>query len=792
MSSFRARCSQFFSRAIARYAIVLVCFMLLGGFTVKTARIETDFSAFLPPAATPEQRLLMSQLRDGLVSRLMLVALDGADEKTLAQTSRALTEKLASAPQFDYAANGSLDQFAVQGEILLRHRYALSQDLDAQKFTVPALRAALQEQLAQLASPFGMVSRTTLARDPTGEFLALLQRFDTGAMPATRQGVWFSADGKRAFLLLQTHVPGFNSVEQAAAMATLRTTLAAVNPQVQMTLTGPGVFAAESHRLIERDAWQLSLYSALAILTLLVFIYRSPLPILLVLTPVAFGLLIGVLVVQALFGSVHAITLGFAATLIGEAVDYPNYLLLNTAANEKAAGSAQRIGRTLMLAVLTTVASATALTLSSFTGLAQLGVLTMIGVMVAGLATHRLIPWLLGDRLLAFRRLRVPAVVAIANARWPRVLGLIATLCGVLWLVHTHPDWWEQDLSNISPVPAEMRALDTELRRDMGAPEVNFFLASRGDSEAAALQAAEDILPLLQDWKRNNRIRGYDSPVWYLPAPATQAARLQALPDTPTLQKNLREALSGLAFRADAFAPFVREVAAARTAPPVARASYAGTPLGSKLNAQVLELDGQWLVLTSLSGVNDASGLTAAVSALPGGKSQLVDLKKVSSQMLDGYRQEALHQAAWGAAFIFVLLMVGLGSLRRAWRVSAPAAAALALSIALLVASGQRISVFHLVALLLVLGIGLNYALFFERRFTDEEDRNRTLLSLAVCSLSTMATFGFLALSSTPVLHAIGSTTALGALLSLLLSALWADSPGDLKLAKTSKSASPF
>ena len=781
MPSLRTGLSPFFSRAIARYAAALACFALLVVLAVKLTRIETDFSAFLPPSATPEQRLLMSQLRDGLVSRLMLVALDGADEKTLARTSRALTGKLAGEPGFAYASNGSLEQFAAQGELLMRYRYALSPALDADKFSAPALRAALEEQQAQLASPFGMLTRDMLARDPTGEFLALLQRLNTGALPATRQGVWFSADGRRAFVLLQTRAPGFDSVAQAAAMASVRAALAAIDPQVRMALTGPGVFAAQSHQTIERDAWRLSLYSALAILALLVFIYRSPLPILLVLTPVAFGLLVGVLLVQALFGSVHAITLGFAATLIGEAVDYPNYLLLNTAANETATGAARRIGRTLALAVLTTVASATALTLSSFTGLAQLGVLTMAGVLVAGLATHRLIPWLLGERLPTLRRLRIPALPILAHARWPGIAAALATLGAVLWLAATHPHWWEQDLSNISPVPAASRALDTALRRDMGAPEVNVLLVSRGDSEAAALQAAENVLPLLRDWKAQQQIRGYDSPAGYLPAPATQAARQQALPDTGTLQAHLQTALKGLAFRADAFAPFVREVEAARSAPPVNRASYAGTPLGAKLNAQVLELQGQWLVLTSLSGVRDSAALAATLAQRPDRSSQLVDLKQVSSQMLDGYRQEALHQAAWGGALVLVLLVAGLGSLRRAWRVGAPAVAALALSMAVLVASGERLSVFHLVALLLVLGVGLNYALFFERRFDDEDDRQRTLLSLAVCSVSTMATFGCLALSSTPVLHAIGSTTALGALLSLVLAALWTGGPADLK-----------
>ena len=760
-----------FSRSAARYGLALLCFSALGLFAAKSVRVEADFTAFLPPSATPQERLLIAQLRDGLVSRLMLVALHGADENTLARASRAVAEKLGRAPEFDYAANGSLNQFAAQAEVLMRHRYALSPEVNSQRFSAPALRAALEEQQAQLGSPFGMLSRTILARDPTGEFLATLRQLDPGSMPALRQGVWFSADGQRAFLIAQTRAPGFDSVRQASAMATLRSALAEVDPKVEMTLTGPGVFAAESRRLIERDAVNLSLCSALVVLAMLVFVYRSALPVALVVTPVAFGLLIGVLVVQALFGSVHGITLGFAATLIGEAVDYPNYLLLNTAAGETARAAARRISRTLALAVLTTVASALALTLSSFTGLAQLGVLTMVGVTVAGLATHHLIPWLLGARVLEFRRLHVPASAAVAQAGWPRMIGLAATLCGALWLASTHPAWWERDLASISPIPGEMRAMDQRLRREMGAPEVSFFLASRGASETTAQQAAEEVLPVLREWKQAGWIRSYDSPAWYLPAPATQAGRLRSLPDTPTLQKNLDEALNGLAFRADAFAPFVQDVTQARVQPPLTRAAYAGTPLGAKLDALVVELEGQWLVLTPLVGVSDPGKLAAS---LAGGSSQLVDLKQISTQMVDGFSRAALRQAAVGALLIMVLLIVGLGSLKRTWRVAAPAAAALVLTAALLTAGGQRVGVFHLVALLLVLGIGLNYALFFERPPADAAERERTRLALAVCSISTIATFGFLSLSATPVLHAIGSTVALGALVSLVLAGLWA------------------
>lgn len=763
-------------RAAARYVLALLLFAALGLYCAQALRIEADFSAFLPPSATPEERLLVAQLREGLVARLMLVALHGGDEKALAQASRGLAARLGRDPAFDYAANGSAAQFAAQGEVLMRHRYALSPEVTPQRFSAPALRAALEESLAQMASPAGVLTRGTLARDPTGELLATLRRVEPAAAPARRQGVWFSADGTRAFLIAQTRAPGFDSEGQAAAMARVRAALAEAAPQVQATLSGPGVFAAESRRLIRRDVVRLGMLSIGVVLVLLAFVYRSPLAVALVLTPTALGLLAGVLVVQAIFGSVHAITLGFAATLIGESVDYPSYILLNTQPGESARMAARRVGRTLMLAVLTTVASALALALSSFTGLAQLGVLTMVGVVVAGLASQRLIPWLLGEHVLEFPRLRVPASAALAAARWPRAIAAAATLGAVAGLAATHPDWWERDLASISPVPAAMRAQDASLRREMGAPEVSVLLASRGASEAAALEAAEAILPALERWQGEGLIRGYDSPARYLPAPATQAARRRALPEASTLEENLREALKGLAFRPDAFEPFVRDVVSARSAPPLARAAYAGTPLGTRLDAQVLALEGQWLVLTSLGGVADMSRVRAALASLPDTRTRLVDLKRVSTEMLDGFRREALRQAALGALLILVLLSAGLRSFRRAARVAAPAGGALLLTVALLVAAGQRLGVFHVVALLLVLGIGLNYALFHERPPADEAERSRTRLALALCGTTTVATFGCLALSATPVLRAIGSTVALGAVLSLALAVLWARS----------------
>jgi predicted exporter len=102
----------------------------------------------------------------------------------------------------------------------------------------------------------------------------------------------------------------------------------------------------------------------------------------------------------------------------------------------------------------------------------------------------------------------------------------------------------------------------------------------------------------------------------------------------------------------------------------------------------------------------------------------------------------------------------------------APLAAAVIITFSLLVLSGDPLSIFHLVGLLLVVAVGSNYALFFERQAASAEERERTLVSLLFANVTTMLGFGLLAFSKVPVLHAIGSTVGIGAILSLAFSAI--------------------
>ncbi|QJR15724.1 MMPL family transporter [Usitatibacter palustris] len=763
---------------MTRIAAVAALFMLLALALATTVRVQSDFTAFLPATTTPEQRLLVAQLRDGLVSRTMLIALEGADSAALAKASRDIAARLSPMPEFTLVGNGA--SLASPGLVdkLLARRYVLSPGVTPESFTVEALRRALDARLEEFANPLGGATRALLPRDPTAEFAAVARQLVPVSQPALREGVWFDTRGERALLVAQTRAPGYDSAAQAVAVRHVQDAAGAANPAVRVVMSGPGVFAAESHRVIERDAKWLGAASLAAVLVLLAFVYRSPRAVLVVATPVALGISAGVLAVQAGFGSVHAITLGFGATLVGEAVDYPNYVLVQSSGD---AGGLQRVGPTLALGVLTTVASALALAFSGFQGLAQLGVLTIVGILVAGIASRWLVPWLMAGHEPRVHALPIPRSWRRGVSPRTRVIGAIATVvaiaAAIIVLLGTHPAWWERDLANLSPVPADARARDTELRGEMGAPDVSFLAASRGATEDEALANAAAAIPVLTREQARGALRGFDSPAALVPPEAVQRARLAALPAPEALAANLREALRGTPFKPDAFGPFLKDVETARGAPLVTRADYAGTPLAAKLDALLVRVDDQWVALTPLAGVADATALESAIARETGGKTRIVDLKAISTGMVESYLGESLRQVAIGAVLIALLLLVGLRSAKRTARVLFPSLAAIALAVATMVALGTKISVFHLVALLLVLGIGLNYALFLENAGTTDEQRERTRQALALCVATSVATFGLLAFSSTPVLRAIGTTVAMGALLSLGLAVAWLGTP---------------
>jgi predicted exporter len=280
-----------------------------------------------------------------------------------------------------------------------------------------------------------------LPRDPTGELLRLLELWQPETGPQKREGVWFDARGERALLIARTRAAGFDIDGQERALQRLHALFAQAREaqgateaqgaaEMRLLVSGPGVFAVASRAAIKRDVSRISLLAVAAVSALLLATYRSLRLLALTLLPVITGVTAGVAAVSLAFGSVHGLTLGFGATLLGEGVDYAIYLFGSAAPGSPSASAGGRLWRTLRLGVVTSVCGFGVLMLSDFPGLAQLGLFSISGLLVAFAVTRLVLPELspagyetrplagAGRRLLALVRalpsLRLPLLAVVA------------------------------------------------------------------------------------------------------------------------------------------------------------------------------------------------------------------------------------------------------------------------------------------------------------------------------------------------------------------------------------------
>lgn len=780
-------------RAVLREPAVLVwlCLLALCAGVIARTTFSADLSAFLPRSPSEQQRVLVEQLRDGLVSRLILVGIEGGDAKGRADASRKVATKLRADKRFSAVNNGEPVGQARDERFVFEHRYQLSPAVTPERFSVAGLKDALADSLDLLSSSAGMMAKDLLPHDPTGEVTALVSQLDSGAQPSMRDGVWVSRDGQRAVLLAQTASAGSDTDAQASAIAAIRDAFAAVAPSYRLSMTGPGVFAVETRDTIMRDVRWLSAASIVLIVVLLLAVYRSVPTLLLGLMPVLSGVAAGVAAVSVAFGTVHGLTLGFGTTLIGEAVDYSIYLFVQSAGVQRRESLKDWVAGfwpTIRLGVLTSICGFASMLFSGFPGLVQLGLYSIVGLATAGIVTRFVLPHLLPQGFAIRDVSHLGNLLARLAARASRLRGALAVLLlvAVASLLMQRHGLWSQELSALSPVPKASQDLDERLRADVGAPDVRYLVVVQAANEQTALERAEAVAHRLQPLVDERVIAGYESPARYLPSDAAQRARIASLPPDDVLRARLAAALKDQAIRVkpEVFEPFIADADAARAQPLVRRADLQGTSMALAVDSLLTGRDGRWTAMLPLRAAQgsevEAQKIRAAVASANVPDALFVDMKAEADRLYQNYVHEDIRLSLGGFAAIVVLLVLALRSPVRAARTLAPLVAAVIVVIAALALAGKSLTILHLIGMLLIVAVGSNYALFFNYRAHAEDNAisPQTLVSLVIANLATVLGFGLLALSSVPMLKTFGLTVGPGAILALLFSAILAPRAG--------------
>lgn len=744
-------------------------------FVQRTLKVGTDLRSFMPPAQTADQKLIMEQIGEGPGSRLLLLAITGPDEAAAATLSRGLADALRTDTRFSEIVNGAFDD-GLLADDLLPYRFLLTPSFDAEPLGADVLADELAQRVEDLGSPAATLLKPLLPRDPTLEIMKLAERWSPPKAPLMREGVWFSPQGE-ALLLVQTKAPGFDPAAQGEAIGAIEAAFAALPDRgdAHLVISGPGYFTTLVNASTRNEAEWLGHLSTIGFIVLLLVAYRSVAVLGLAALPIASGALAGVGAIAAWFGEMHGITLAFGFTLLGVAQEYPIRVLSHRRAGENALDSVRALWPLLLTAIASACIAYLAFFASGVTGLEQLAVFTISGLVVAGLTTRYLLPRVLPER---FRDAADAPGIARAWAfvervprpRWlPPLLAVAAA--AMLWFAPT--PFWENNLAALTPVPQDLMQREGRLRGALGAPDVRYLIVLEADSADGVLALSERVTAEVDALVARGAVDAIELPSRYLPSLATQQVRQQRLPTRGALESALAEAQVELPFRADLFTPFLDDVERARTLEPLTPTRFATSPLGARLSAMLVERGGRWLGLGTVVGLHDAAAFDA-LAASSGGKVRLLDLKGASESLVAAYRERILHAFAIAIVLLAATVFIAFRDLRRAWHVLAPMTLATILVLAVLRIGGVSLSLFHLVALTLAAGLGLHYALFFEREVPDVAEARRTLHATLVCIVSALLVFALLAWSSLPVLRAIGLTVSLGVGFHFCLSILMA------------------
>ncbi len=754
--------------------------LVASAFVISRAPFLADMSIFLPRSPDAAQMVLSRGMRSGTGARTLLVAVAGVPENKRAATSRALVKQWEAIDGVSNALNGRSSSIAADESLLFNARYLLAPNLNAKEFEVDSLRESVQRSISLLRSGVGLFAKEKILRDPTGAAPRVLDNLSSDNRPSTQNGVWVTRDKSSLLFVIRTTVDGTDLDAQEQILSNIEQSFVSVRNEAALesatlTLSGPPLFAVQSREMIRGDVIRLSTIGIGFIVLLLVFVFRSLPAVLLTLVPMFSAVAVGAATVATTFGSLHGLTLGFGAALIGETVDYAIYHL----SSSRNRSASRAVWGPVRLGVMTSVIGFAVLLLSGFPGLAQIAVFAISGLIAGYLVARWVLPLLTPARfaprsLAGVGRFAHGLMVAGRPARL--VVGVL-TVAALGFAATQRGQLWDSDIAALNPIARSAQQMDQTLRESLGEQGARVLVMVQADNEAQVLEATHRVTQAIIAVATEANAPGFSSPTQILPPPSVQQSNQAALPDAAQLKKVLAQATKGQLLSAKRFKRFAVDVQNARNREPLQVADFDGTQIGARLNTLLIPGEGSVTALIPVNdppaGEVDLSVLTQAIPHLSNAQVNVVDLKAQTNNLYGGYLQEAITLSALGGLAIAALLAFRLRSMRALIGIALPVIAALSIVITVLSLLGQSLHLLHLIGLLLVAAVGSNYALVVGQYHQDTDQDPATLGALCVANATTLCGYGVLAASSVPLLSALGMTVGIGAPLVLLISLLW-------------------
>ena len=762
--------SRLISRpAPLRAALLSIVLAMAALVCMMRFRLESDLLAFLPTNQdAPQLELTRSLMRGPLKRALILNVVPQSQESTKAarDVAKRLTEALAKDSSLEKIAAGPNPQFEqAVFDTYFPRRFLFTEPTSEGKpfWSKQHLDQRLIDTRTFLSSPAAGVYRSLLPQDPLLIFHERLQKLQSLGPKgiALEEGQFVGSDGT-AFIFARTKdALSFEQKSHLLAQIDRLFSEFRGNLPLKLEMSGALPFEVEGELATRSDLSRVSAVSFVAIIALSWLLFRGFFPLLLIFLPILSGMLLACATTLLIFGEVHGLTLAFGAALLGVGMDYPLHLYNDQALHQDSAREAlSRVRRGLFVGCGTTLAGFLAFGATNSPALLQVATFTAVGLLTSLTVTLWVLPSLptnVGTGRLQVQIVRICNRIAQVGQK-RRVLLISCVLCLVaLFATALLRASWDTSTEALNPASSQLRQADARVRERLGLSEE--LLVVRAEAVETTLIENHELSQKLERLKKVGRVEAFSS-LSSLYFPQSIQKENQQRASARMAHTELTAALERAGFSEEAFAPAYADMS--KPVDVLTLSELENGPLVDLVEPFWLRLPGHAVALTRVSAPTELLKELAASNPNTFRYNPTEFLGAALAALTRSLRSVLLL----GGGLMLMIVILRHRRFRPICVAFAPAAFASLGTLAIHGTFFGPLHLFHVLAALIVLSMGIDYGAFLVEA---QSEQDLPWPSIVGAALSTMASFGTLALSSVPALHALGGIIFVGISLALVM-----------------------
>jgi predicted exporter len=747
-------------------------------------KIDSDLYSILPNSDEMQNVAAAEKVLGARTARNITVLVGHENFEMARNAAIAIDNAFKDDSSFDevyfYAHENALDEMR---NFFFEHRYTIQgrSKLDACFGNLETLKnGALQK----IYGPFSISNLNRLDEDP---FLLGESSFENFMRQSplafsrfsVRNGVLVATDSGVAYVAwrakLSENVPSMVSKNHVLErMDFLLDSLKAEISGLVIAKSGIPFHSYESSRHAKIEVAWISGISVTLILLLLLFVFRSPIPLVATILSIALAIITALSFTWFVFGHVHVFTFVFGTSVIGVSIDYVVHFL--TGVKARVANVRSRIIKGLLLGFMTTEFCYIALAFSGFALLRQMAVFSAVGLLSSFL-TITLLFHAVFDRSNSFETehaattlpMSIPKKFLTAYFIFPkRGLVLMAVAFAVLLFpglkkLHIHTDL--QSLYTMNDELYFGETLNNKLN-NLGISK-NYFIVE-GFREEDVLQREEILVKRLLLAEKNHALKSHLAISNIVPSLKTQrenheaAKRLLLSRDSAAVRVYLTEigVENDSAFIAGLNRP---AIASLKTIPPSLQSLFDMLWIGA---VQIAPGKTEKRFFSAVVPLHESTEFNA--QEIVKGLSHVYVVNKVKNinDALTNISQTSLVLVGIAYIVVFFVLVIVYKFKVSAKIIATPIVACLFMA-SIFGYLGFNFSFFASVGVILTLGIGIDYALFFREGGCNNQV---TTLAVMISATTTLISFGSLVFSGFAPVNTFGLAVLLGISCCFLLS----------------------